>query len=156
LFEPRRVLAVAALAAGTYTLPMERSDQGNMLRFPFGIGDMRTVAGHPFSKLQVIEDTEFWVGVGSEDTNAADLPRAWDQYEGTTRVQRARSFQTALHNMGARSVLVAFRGAQHTLSADMTATACSFLRAMDLAHAGPIDPVGPPAPVRANHVRAHF
>lgn len=156
LFEPERVLAVAALAAGTYTLPVERTDQGSMIRFPFGIGDMKSISGHAFSKRRLIEDTEFWLGVGSEDNNPGDLPRAWDAYLGTTRVQRARSFQQAMHNLGARAVLVNFRGVPHALSPDMTATACSFLRALDMAHAGPRDPLGSPAPIRARATRAHF
>src|SRR5579859_1606272 len=106
-FEPQRVLAVAALAAGTYTLPFERGPQG-MLRFPFGTADLLTISGHAFSRTMLIEDTDFWLGVGTEDNNPADLPRAWDQYLGTTRVQRALIFQAALHDLGARSVLVAF------------------------------------------------
>jgi pimeloyl-ACP methyl ester carboxylesterase len=156
LFEPQKVLAVAALAAGTYTLPLERSAQGSMIRFPFGIGDMKSIAGHSFSKRTLIEDTEFWVGVGTDDNNPGDLPRAWDQYLGTTRVQRARSFQEAMHNLGARSVLVNFRGEKHVLSPDMTATACSFLRALDLAHSGPIEPLGTPAAVRSKGARLKF
>jgi len=156
LFEPARVLAVAAIAAGTYTLPVEHSDGGNMVRFPFGIGDLRAVAGHAFSRLQFIEDTEFWVGVGTDDTNPGDLPRAWDPYLGATRVQRARSFVQSLHNLGARSVLVNFNGVPHSLSADMTSTACSFLRALDLAHNGQAAPMGSPLPVKATGVRGHF
>jgi pimeloyl-ACP methyl ester carboxylesterase len=132
LFQPQRVLAVAALAAGTYTLPLERSAEGNAIGFPFGVSDMTSVAGHSFSRTEFIEDTQFWLGVGSEDTNPNDLPRAWDEYLGTTRVQRAHVFQAALHQLGARSVLVAFRGERHVLSSDMAASACTFLRSTDL------------------------
>jgi pimeloyl-ACP methyl ester carboxylesterase len=156
LFEPQRVLAVAALAAGTYTLPNERNPQGSMMRFPFGLGDLNAVAGHPFSRVRLIEDTEFWLGVGTEDNNPADLPRAWDLYLGTTRVQRASAFQEALHKMGARSVLVGFKGERHTLSPDMTATACSFLRALDLAQLDQPLPGGSPTILRANHTRPRF
>jgi pimeloyl-ACP methyl ester carboxylesterase len=156
LFEPQRVLAVAALAAGTYTLPVERSTVGGMIRFPFGIGDLNSVAGHPFSRMRLIEDTEFWLGVGTEDNNPGDLPRAWDQYLGTDRVQRALAFQTALHKMGARSVLVAFRGEKHSLSQDMTASACSFLRSLDLAHADPTPTLGSPAVVKRSSSRGRF
>jgi pimeloyl-ACP methyl ester carboxylesterase len=156
LFEPQRVLGVAVLAAGTYTLPVERSAQGGMIKFPFGMGDLKSVAGHSFSKQTLIEDTDFWVGVGTEDNNAGDLPRAWDQYLGSTRVQRARTFQEALHQLGARAVLVSFRGEKHALSSEMTATACSFLRALDIAHSGPEDPIGSPTPLHARGVRAHF
>jgi pimeloyl-ACP methyl ester carboxylesterase len=155
-FEPQRVLAVAAVAAGTYTLPVERGPQGSLMRFPFGLADMSTIAGHAFSRTLLIEDTDFWLGVGTEDNAAADLPRAWDQYLGTTRVQRASMFQAALHNLGVRSVLVAFRGEKHALSADMAASACSFLRALDLAHLDPVQAQGTPIPVKALHARPHF
>ena len=87
------------------------------------------LSGHAFSRTRFIEDTHFWLGVGTEDNNPNDLPRAWDQYLGTTRVQRALAFQAALHDLGARSVLVAFRGERHVLSPDMATSACSFLRA---------------------------
>jgi pimeloyl-ACP methyl ester carboxylesterase len=155
-FEPRRVLAVAALAAGTYTLPFDRGPQGSPMRFPFGLADLQTIAGHAFSRTLLIEDTDFWLGVGSEDDNPGDLPRAWDPYLGTTRVQRALIFQTALHDLGARSVLVAFRGEKHVLSADMAASACSFLRAMDLEHIVPLQAVGTPRAMTGPHTRPHF
>jgi pimeloyl-ACP methyl ester carboxylesterase len=153
-FEPQRVLAVAALAAGTYTLPFERGPQGSLMRFPFGMADLSTIAGHAFSRALVIEDTDFWLGVGTEDNNPADLPRAWDQYLGTTRVQRALIFQAALHDLGARSVLVAFRGEKHALSAEMAASACSFLRALDQAHIDPGQAIGTPAALKGP--RKHF
>jgi pimeloyl-ACP methyl ester carboxylesterase len=132
LFRPEKVLAVAALAAGTYTLPFERSSEGVLMHFPFGLADLSTIAGQPFSRAKLIEDTQFWLGVGTEDNNPNELPRAWDQYIGTNRVQRARAFQDALHQLGARSVLVAFRGERHGFSLDMASSACAFLRGMDL------------------------
>jgi pimeloyl-ACP methyl ester carboxylesterase len=158
LFEPQRVLAIAAVAAGTYTLPLERTAAGTMIRFPFGIGDMNSIAGHAFSRMRLIEDTEFWLGVGTEDNNPGDLPRAWDQYLGTTRVQRARVFQNALHDLGARSVLVAFRGERHALSAAMAAGACSFLRlsAMDVAPTETLEAASLSSAQHTSHVRPHF
>ena len=156
LFQPERVLGVAALAAGTYTLPFETSPEGNQIRFPFGLADLVTISGHAFSRAQLIEDTEFWLGVGSEDNNPGDLPRAWDPYLGTTRVQRAGAFQAALHRLGARSVLVAFPGERHAMSAPMIASADGFLRALDLEHAQPEPVVGSPAPLRPRHGRARF
>jgi len=151
LFQPERILAVAALGAGTYTLPLERSAEGNVIRFPFGVSDMGTISGHPFSRSRFIEDTHFWLGVGTEDNNPNDLPRAWDPYLGTTRVQRARAFQEALHDLGARSVLVAFRGERHVMSLHMANSACSFLRGLDLEQSEPEPPMRPQA-----HARAHF
>jgi pimeloyl-ACP methyl ester carboxylesterase len=150
LFQPERVLAVAALAAGTYTLPYERSAEGAVMRFPFGMADMSTIAGQPFSRARLIEDTQFWLGVGTEDNNPNELPRAWDPYLGTTRVQRARTFQEALHQLGAKSVLVAFRGERHGLSPEMASSACTFLRGMDLEQAEAAHVIRP------RHSRARF
>jgi pimeloyl-ACP methyl ester carboxylesterase len=156
LFQPERVLAVAAVAAGTYTLPFETSQEGSLIRFPFGLADLPAISGHPFSRLHLIEDTEFWLGVGSEDNNPNDLPRAWDQYLGTTRVQRASAFQAALHRLGARSVLVEFPGEGHVMSEKIIASADGFLRGLDIEHSqsGPV--VGSPTPLRPPHTRARF
>jgi hypothetical protein len=72
-------------------------------------------------------------------------------------VQRALIFQAALHDLGARSVLVVFKGEKHGLSAQMAASACSFLRALDLAHLDPAQATGTPTPVKSlGHARAHF
>ncbi len=120
------------------------------------MADLSAIAGHAFSRALLIADTDFWLGVGTEDNNPADLPRAWDQYLGTTRVQRALIFQAALHDLGARSVLVAFRGEKHTLSTDMSNSACSFLRALDLAHLDPAQTPGTPTPLKGRGTRARF
>src|SRR5919201_2672885 len=156
LFQPERALGVAALAAGTYTLPFETSQEGTQIRFPFGLADLATISGHAFRRVDLIEDTEFWLGVGSEDNNPADLPRQWDRYLGTTRVQRASAFHAALHRLGARSVLVAFRGERHAMSDQMIASADGFLRGLDLEHAQPDPVVGSPTPLRPPRGRARF
>lgn len=133
LFEPEKVLGVAALSAGTYTLPFTQDVGGHSLAFPYGVGDMDAVAGHPFDRDDMVQDTAFWVGVGSEDNNPADLPRAWDALLGSTRVARATAFDRALHTLGAHSVLVTFRDQHHSLTPDMSNAACRFLRGVDLA-----------------------
>ena len=126
------------------------------MRFPFGMADLSSIAGHQFSRINVIEDTDFWLGVGTEDNNPAELPRAWDQYLGKTRVQRALIFQAALHDLGARSVLVFFKGERHVLSAEMTASADSFLRALDLAHIDQVQALGTPVALKGPRTREHF
>jgi pimeloyl-ACP methyl ester carboxylesterase len=153
LFEPRKVLAVAAVAAGTYTLPVERTN-GRMVRFPYGLGDLQAVAGHRFDRAQLIGEPEFWIAVGSDDNNPAELPRAWDPYLGNNRVERARTFQAALHALGVHSVLVNFRGEGHSLTGDMAASACSFLRALDLAQDSDVSEA--PSVRHATRVRGHF
>ncbi|HEY0582476.1 MAG TPA: alpha/beta fold hydrolase [Chloroflexota bacterium] len=128
-FRPDRVLAVAALSAGTYTLPLSSGPQGNM-SFPFGVKDLAQYAGRAFD-AQRFGGVQFWVGVGGQDTNPNDLPRQWDKYEGTTRVQRAQAFEAAMRQLGARAVLKVFGTAKHDVTSEMRQEACTFLgRAM--------------------------
>jgi hypothetical protein len=70
---------------------------------------------------------QFWVGVGGLDTNAADVPRQWDTYEGTTRVQRAQAFEAAMQQLGASSILRVFGNARHEVTPEMRLAACKFL-----------------------------
>jgi pimeloyl-ACP methyl ester carboxylesterase len=119
-FRPEKVLAVAALSAGTYTLP-----QGS-LSFPFGVKDLAQYGGLAFDAAKV-GGVQFWVGVGGLDTNAAEVPRQWDSYEGTTRVQRAQAFASAMQQMGASSVLRIFGEAGHGVTSEMRTAACTFL-----------------------------
>ncbi len=128
-FRPDRVLAVAALSAGTYTLPLSSGPQGGMT-FPFGVKDLAQYGGRSFDSTR-FGGVQFWVGVGGQDTNPADLPRQWDNYEGTTRVQRAQAFAAAMQQLGASSVLRVFGDAQHDVTSEMRNAACTFLgRAM--------------------------
>ena len=43
------------LPAGTYTLPSERTAQGVLMRFPFGLADLSAIAGHAFSRGQLVD-----------------------------------------------------------------------------------------------------
>jgi len=144
-FRPDKVLAVAALSAGTYTLPLSSGPQGNM-SIPFGIKDLAQYDGSPFDPAR-FDGVQFWVGVGGLDTNPADVPHQWDSYEGTTRVQRAQAFEAAMQQMGASSVLRVFGDARHEITSEMRLAACTFLgKAMQ-----PRAPFGSPlaaAPVR--------
>jgi pimeloyl-ACP methyl ester carboxylesterase len=122
---PDRVLAVAALSAGDYTLPMTNNTQGTVLAFPFGIGDLARYTGRPFDR-GLFSGVPFFVGVGGNDSNPADVPHQWD-YEGSTRVQRAEAFVGAMRKLGAQADLTIFPGAGHALTADMRSAACRFL-----------------------------
>jgi pimeloyl-ACP methyl ester carboxylesterase len=124
-FRPDRVLAVAALSAGTYTMPTDVGPNGN-LTFPFGVQDMAHYAGHAFDP-QRFDSVEFWVGVGGQDTNPGDVPRQWDSIEGSTRVERAEAFEAALLRLGANAQLQVFGNAHHELTSDMRLAACEFL-----------------------------
>ena len=118
-FRPDKVLAVAAISAGTYTLP-----QG--FNFPYGVQDMARYVGHSFDPTR-FSAISFWVGVGGQDTNAADLPRQWDSIEGNTRLQRAQAFEQSMQELGANSVLRIFSNTRHELTGEMRAAACDFL-----------------------------
>jgi poly(3-hydroxybutyrate) depolymerase len=120
-FHPEKVLAVAALSAGTYTLPQTSGPS-----FPFGLKDLAQYAGHAFNQGS-FSGVAFWVGVGSLDTNAAELPRQWDSIEGTTRVQRAQAFEAAMQQLGANSVLRVFGNTGHGVTSEMRQAACAFL-----------------------------
>jgi pimeloyl-ACP methyl ester carboxylesterase len=124
-FRPDKVLAVAALSAGTYTLPLSSGPQGSM-SFPFGVKDLAQYGGRAFDPTR-FGAVQFWVGVGGQDTNPADLPRQWDSYEGTTRVQRAQAFEAAMQQLGASSVLRVFGDAKHEVTSEMRLAACKFL-----------------------------
>jgi pimeloyl-ACP methyl ester carboxylesterase len=123
-FRPDRVLAVAAVSAGTYTLPGIDGAPGG-LTFPYGVNDLALYAGHSFDAAR-FENVQFWVGVGGQDTNT-DLPHQWDTFEGNTRVQRAQAFEAAMLQIGANSTLRIFGDARHELTSEMRQEACAFL-----------------------------
>jgi pimeloyl-ACP methyl ester carboxylesterase len=124
-FRPDKVLAVAALSAGTYTLPLTSGPHGG-LSFPYGVKDLAQYGGRAFDASK-FENIQFWLGVGAQDTNSADLPRQWDTYEGTTRVQRAQAFEAAMKEMGASAVLKVFGNTRHEVTSEMRLAACAFL-----------------------------
>lgn len=125
-FRPDRVLAMAALSAGTYTLPESSGPTGD-LNFPFGVQDMEQYAGHAFDPDR-FDSVEIWLGVGSQDTNPNEVPRQWDGIEGSTRLQRAQAFEHAARQLGADTVLHVFDNTRHELTGEMRAAACEFLQ----------------------------
>jgi pimeloyl-ACP methyl ester carboxylesterase len=125
-FRPDRVLAVAALSAGTYTMPSAVGPGGG-LNFPFGLRDMDHYAGHAFDP-QRFDNVAFWVGVGGQDNNPGDVPRQWDSIEGATRLQRARAFESAVRELGATTQLRVFNDARHEVTGEMRSAACDFLQ----------------------------
>jgi pimeloyl-ACP methyl ester carboxylesterase len=131
-FRPDRVLAVAALSAGTYTLP-ETSGPTGALNFPFGVQDLEQYAGHAFDSER-FETVGIWVGVGGQDTNPNEVPRQWDSVEGSTRVQRAQAFEQAARQLGAHAVLRVFNNTRHELTGEMRAAACDFLQLQGSLH----------------------
>jgi predicted esterase len=128
LFYPEKVAGVAVVAAGSYTLPRLTARLGGReqpLQFPFGVADLQRYAGHPFD-ARALRGVPFWVGVGATDTAREQVPRPWDPYVGSTRVERAERFARALQGLGASTTLDIFSGAGHEETLAMRAHACDF------------------------------
>jgi pimeloyl-ACP methyl ester carboxylesterase len=127
---PDEVTAVAAVSAGTYTLPYSRDTRtGEALRFPFGVADLAATDGGQAFDANQFESVPVWIGVGGSDNNVRDVPGAWTPYLGDDRLERARTFTQALQAMGANVELTVFPYADHTLTDDMRATGCGALAA---------------------------
>src|SRR5262249_7970052 len=118
-FRPERVLALAAISAGTYTMPQSAN-------FPYGVQDLQQYSGRPFDPAR-FDNVAVWVAVGGQDTNPADIPHQWDSVEGSTRLQRAQAFESALQQMGSNATLQVFANTHHELTGEMRAAACDFL-----------------------------
>ncbi len=128
---PEQVAAVAALSAGTYTLPFSRDTQtGETLRFPFGVADLATADGGQAFNARRFESVPVWIGVGAADDQDGTVPSAWDRYLGDDRLERAQTFAQALQDMGAAVVLTVFPNTGHTLTDDMRVAACNALAGM--------------------------
>ena len=137
LMYPDRVLGVAAMSAGAYTLPYEnRSLDGKttLLPFPFGVGDFkqRLGQGPDYAGLKRVK---FLVQVGASDNREGDVARSFDSFIGKTRVERASSFVAALKELGITARLVIVAGTGHECNADMQKTSNQFLQETNLAAA---------------------
>ncbi|HEY3082832.1 MAG TPA: alpha/beta hydrolase-fold protein [Chloroflexota bacterium] len=127
---PERTRAVAAMSAGSYTVPSPLDpSQGadRPLLFPFGTADLAWRSGHPID-ADALDRIPFWIGVGGDDTTAADVPRQWDTLLGKTRLERARSFVSYLKAAGAPASLAVFPHSGHAMTPEMVSAAVAFLR----------------------------
>jgi pimeloyl-ACP methyl ester carboxylesterase len=123
---PDRVVAVAAVSAGSYTLPQTIATDGSPLPFPFGVGNFSATVGQPFQPA-ALRAVHFWVAVGGSDTNPADVPRQFDPYLGDDRLDRALAFVAALHTLDVSAQMAIFPNVPHALTADMQQAAVAFL-----------------------------
>jgi pimeloyl-ACP methyl ester carboxylesterase len=123
---PDRVVAVAVLSAGSYTLPQTTSQDGTLLPFPFGVGDLPASVGQPFQPSE-LSSVHFWVGVGNNDTNPADVPRQFDPYLGDDRLDRALAFVAVLESLNISAQLAVFPDVPHALTPAMQRAAIAFL-----------------------------
>lgn len=123
---PEYTVAVAAVSAGAYTLPQPTALDGTPLPFPFGVGDLRATVGQAFAPAE-LQSVHFWVAVGTNDTNPADVPRQFDPYLGNDRLHRARAFVAALDKLDVSAQLAVFPGVPHMFTPAMEQAALAFL-----------------------------
>jgi pimeloyl-ACP methyl ester carboxylesterase len=129
-FYPEHVESVAAISAGSYTMPLLMSDH-KVLNFPFGVGDLRQRVGAPVD-WYAFDSISFWIAVGNRDDRTADVARAFDPYCGHTRVERAKAFESALLDMGVDAHLALFANADHEMTSEIKDGALQFLRQDEL------------------------
>jgi pimeloyl-ACP methyl ester carboxylesterase len=125
---PDEVEGVAAISAGTYTLPVSTDAQsGQALDFPFGVANLAQTDGGETFDAADFASVPIWIGVGSADNNTADVPAAWSPYIGSNRLARAQNFTSALQKLGADVSLTVFPNMDHTLTEAMRQTGCAEL-----------------------------
>jgi pimeloyl-ACP methyl ester carboxylesterase len=125
---PEQVAGVAAVSAGTYTLPESQdASSGGALNYPFGVANLAQSDGGQAFDRSGFDAVPIWLAVGGADNNAADVPSAWTPYLGTTRVARAQRFARVLQTVGADVSLTIFPNTDHTLTDEMRAAGCSAL-----------------------------
>jgi len=128
--DPDQVAGVAAVSAGTYTLPFATDTRsGQPLDFPFGVANLAQTDGGESFDAPDFNTVPIWIGVGGADNNTADVPAAWSPYIGSSRVDRARNFTSALQTLGADVSLTVFPNTDHTLTEAMRQTGCARLAA---------------------------
>jgi predicted esterase len=135
LFFPERVDRVAAFSAGTYTLPERTTDVSRDGRpisaiLPYGIGDAERQLNHTMDRAQ-LKRVQFLIVVGEKDNIASDVPRAWDPYQGTTRVERARVFCQSLKAAGITYTLKIIPDLGHEINPPLQNLAVKFFREAD-------------------------
>lgn len=125
---PNQVEGVAAVSAGTYTLPVSTdASSGQTLEFPYGIANLAQSDGGETFDAADFASVPIWIGVGGADNNTADVPAAWSPYIGSNRVARAQNFTSALQKIGADVSLTVFPNTDHTLTQAMRQTGCAEL-----------------------------
>jgi pimeloyl-ACP methyl ester carboxylesterase len=131
---PDQVAGVAAVSAGTYTLPLANdASTGKALEFPFGIANLSQTDGGKAFNASTFKSVPIWVGVGGADNQATDVPAAWTPYIGSTRVDRARHFTQTLEALGGDVSLTVFPNTDHTLTDQMRSAGCHELALDDSA-----------------------
>ena len=131
-YYPERTLGVAALSAGSYTLPLQTmliNGASRQVPLPFGVANASRYLGRDFN-ADAFKQIAFRVAIGGRDTNADDAPRAWDPYIGQNRVDRARAYTKALQDMGVQADLAIYPDADHGVSVQMFNESIGFLESI--------------------------
>jgi pimeloyl-ACP methyl ester carboxylesterase len=129
LMYPEFTAGVAGLSAGSYTLPTTTIPDGQSskaLPYPYGTADVDVFCGRAFDAAAA-QKVAYWIGVGGNDTRSEDVPRQWDQFVGTNRLERATRYVEILHQFGAQASLDVFPGASHEVTQPMLTDAGAFL-----------------------------
>lgn len=128
LLYPEKTLAVAALSAGSYTLPYKTyaGKDNKVMPFPFGVGDLRNYTSKPFDPA-AFRKVHFMVEVGQDDNDPNQTPRAWDAL-GKSRAERAETFYQTIKQMGLDAHLMLFPGTGHQESPAMRESALNFFQ----------------------------
>jgi len=130
---PERTAGVAAIAAGSYTLPLQTmliNGRSQTLPMPYGVANLRAKLGYDFN-YEAFKQVPFRISVGGSDTNPDDTPRAWDPYLGTTRLNRATNYAKALQNIGVDAKLVVYPGVGHQITQQMQDENLAFLKGIN-------------------------
>ena len=126
---PERVEAVAALSAGTYTVPvgsMRTASGETQAPLPYGVADLEQRTGRPVD-LQRLRSVRFLIAVGARDDHEADVPRQWDPYIGKNRVERAQRYSAVLAELACETQLEVVPNAGHEIVAGMMEHVNGFL-----------------------------
>ena len=133
LMYPEFTAGVAGLSAGSYTLPTTTVSEGGAaskaLPYPYGTADVDTFCGRAFDAAAA-QKVAYWIGVGGSDTRREDVPRQWDPYVGTNRLERATRYVEILQTFGARANLQVFPGAGHEVTQAMLTDSMAFLASL--------------------------
>lgn len=127
---PERVGGVAAVSAGSYTLPLNSmlvNGRAQTLPLPYGVANMGALTGHDFD-FTAFRQIPFRISVGGADVNPDDTPRTWDPYLGTTRVARATAYARTLQNLGLNATLAVYPGIGHQVTQQEADENAAFLQ----------------------------
>ncbi len=134
-FYPERVQTIAILSGGAYTLPQENLNAQSgkqLLVLPYGVGDVQKHLGKPLNWTEFKKIT-FWLGVGANDNRKDDVPRMFDSYVGSNRVERTQNLYNSLCAVGVDAHIAVFPNTDHEMTTEVRRAAVKFLREDEIA-----------------------